>query len=698
SDKASVVADVVKEKPADVIKNESDKVSVVAAVVNEKPTDVIEKRLLMCLMRRILKISKKTGKPTDRVSKGKALDILKYKCKTELPKDNQKDNTKDKVPVVKESDKALADNADVGKALVKDKIKTTVKRQDDLAKVVKENVLAVVNDKASNVLKNKGKKSAVGKDKGLRDIPKDKPKNNAPDVVKEKSKLNPKQKVISSEIPVLRSKEKAKPKVKAKPNPKQKVKPEVKAKTDVRILRSEEKVVTRKRNLLKEDDNKRKVNVKLLKGRSKKEDSDSELETDEIVSSSDEVDHKPKKMKLKDSRVDMLNFLLERGFSSLHNVTIDKIPSKLGRFVVENFNEETYMLSLDSGDRERQVDHEFLRLWVGQFHPKPLKDIQVNDIASKLVVAQEVNFLFKVNFVTLFTSTMGMSDGLKGQICLDVVRRLRKDSVISDIDWCGYIYDCLQHSKLSLGTNHYLGPLTFLILLYLDSTKFDRFLVVCTRPQQHELELKNHVLGVLELHGEWTEAEGQETKGFMGDSETSKKEASEEKLSLICAKKVMLKEYLRKASLDYTSDGKFLDLHEKYVQLFKDPISFNDDGNGDNDSDDDANDGDGNRDNDSDDDANDDDGNGDDDTGNGDDDDGNEDDDAGVDDDVNEDDDDNVDDNGGSKKQVESMEKQSVDPTDPFGEENVFEEENDITCTPESYTQWLDENADFILE
>ncbi|GKG24219.1 hypothetical protein Tco_0392255, partial [Tanacetum coccineum] len=44
------------------------------------------------------------------------------------------------------------------------------------------------------------------------------------------------------------------------------------------------------------------------------------------------------------------------------------------------------------------------------------------------------------------------------------------------------------------------------------------------------------------------------------------------------------------------------------------------------------------------------------------------------------------DDNGGSKKHVESTGKQSVDPTDPTGEESIFEEENDITCTPESYT------------
>ncbi|GKF92895.1 hypothetical protein Tco_0279614, partial [Tanacetum coccineum] len=62
---------------------------------------------------------------------------------------------------------------------------------------------------------------------------------------------------------------------------------------------------------------------------------------------------------------------------------------------------------------------------------------------------------------------------------------------------------------------------------------------------------------------------------------------AEEKFSLICAERVMLEEYMREASLEYPSDGKFLALHEKYVNLFKDPISINDDGNEDNGGDDD---------------------------------------------------------------------------------------------------------------
>nr|GEX77562.1 hypothetical protein [Tanacetum cinerariifolium] len=89
-----------------------------------------------------------------------------------------------------------------------------------------------------------------------------------------------------------------------------------------------------------------------------------------------------------------------------------------------------------------------------------------------------------------------------------------------------------------------------------------------------ELELKDHVVGILDLHNEWNEAEVQESE-------------AEEKLSLIYAERVILKDCMRKASLKCPGDGKFVALYEKYVNLFKDPISFEDDGNEDNVGDDD---------------------------------------------------------------------------------------------------------------
>nr|GFB23550.1 ulp1 protease family, C-terminal catalytic domain-containing protein [Tanacetum cinerariifolium] len=103
------------------------------------------------------------------------------------------------------------------------------------------------------------------------------------------------------------------------------------------------------------------------------------------------------------------------------------------------------------------------------------------------------------------------------------------------------------------------------------------------------MELKDHVVGLLDLHDEWNEAEVQESQGLLVFRKLLRKryvdliKKAKEKLSLICAERVIFEDYMRKASLKCRGDGKFVALNEKYVNLFKDPISFEDDGNGDND-------------------------------------------------------------------------------------------------------------------
>ncbi|GKB49873.1 hypothetical protein Tco_0900626 [Tanacetum coccineum] len=234
--------------------------------------------------------------------------------------------------------------------------------------------------------------------------------------------------------------------------------------------------------------------------------------------------------------------------------------------------------------------------------------------------------------------------------------------------------------------------------------------------QRQELELKKRVVGLLDLNSDWTETEVKEAEGFIGSVENSEKEdlfkRAEEKLASICSERVRLEDLLRKANSDYHGDGKFVELQEKYVQVFKDPISFDvgmnsvdgddGDGNGDDDGtrDDDARgDSDVNRDDDNADSRNDDDVGGD---GNG-----------------NEDDAGNGDDeDGGCKsieKQVDATTKEvdattkevdattkEVDATtkevDATTKENVVEESDEITCTPESFSQWIDANSDFVLE
>nr|GEU83260.1 hypothetical protein [Tanacetum cinerariifolium] len=442
---------------------------------------------------------------------------------------------KEKPVVVKEklvgvTSKVSKGNDDVVKALV-------VTDKDDVAKepasvvgsvcdVVKEIAFDVVNEKASDALKNKAtdvKKKSVGKGKKSTV---DKPKDNMPNPKDNKSKAHS-----------------------------DKVNPYVKSKVVVRVSKSKETPVKRKRIVSNENDRKKKL----------------------------KVDRKRKKLKFKAGLKRKRSGSDSSDSSSID--TVKKIHDMLG-VPVGGYS----LFDLE----EREADHEFVKLWVGQFHPVELRDLRVNNIARKLVAAKEIDFLFKVNFLTLFTNTMGKADGLKGKICLDVVRRLREDSVISDIDWCGYIYDCLPDN----------------------STKFDRFLVVRIRPairnwstylmkQTQELELKYHLLGLLDLHVEWTKAEVQDAEGFIGSSEISEKEAlfkrAEEKLAEICSERVLLENLIRKASSDYPGDGKLVELQEKYVKVFRDPISFDvdvdagNDRNGDDDWDDDNdNDSDGN--------------------------------------------------------------------------------------------------------
>nr|GEW55925.1 hypothetical protein [Tanacetum cinerariifolium] len=342
----------------------------------------------------------------------------------------------DKAPVVKDKAPVVADKA----LIVANKHKADVVK---LSNVVADKLINVVVADNADVGKALGKKSIVGKDTGLSDILKYKPKNNAPKVVKERRKTELLEEKPKNNAPVV-FKERRKTEL-PKDNPKNKSKAHSEVPVAEKSIvvsekskpnpkhKSKETPVKRKMILLKEDDRKKKCkeNIKRLlnklKKKAKKEESD-----EEII---------PKK---------------EIWFSLSQNVTIDKIPSKLGG-PVGNYS----LIDLE----EKEVDHEFIRLWIGQFYPKPLKDIQVNDIASKLVVAQEFDFLFNFNVLTLFTNTMGMSDGLKDQICLDVVRHLRGDF----------------------------------------------------------LELKDHLLGILELHSDRNEAEGEETEGFTGDLKTYKK-------------------------------------------------------------------------------------------------------------------------------------------------------------------------------
>nr|GEW66051.1 hypothetical protein [Tanacetum cinerariifolium] len=228
---------------------EKDNPKVTSKVSDESvKAPVINESVKVSVVKKSVKASSVvTNKPSSENQDKIDVVVKKSVKSSSVVADNPSSVVADKVDVVvKNSVKASSVVADKPSGVVADKVD-----------VVKDKV-DVVADKASDALKNKltgkGKKPIVGKDK-------DKPKNIAPDVVKEKFKPNPTQKVISSEIPVLRlSKQEENPKVKATVN------------------------VKRKMILSKEDDRKKK-----LKGKLKKDVSCSKLETDVVDYSSDKL-------------------------------------------------------------------------------------------------------------------------------------------------------------------------------------------------------------------------------------------------------------------------------------------------------------------------------------------------------------------------------------------------------------------------
>nr|GEU84543.1 ribonuclease H-like domain-containing protein [Tanacetum cinerariifolium] len=368
-----------------------------------------------------------------------------------------------KVPIVKKSGKASNVVTDKSSSENQDKIDVVADKRSsvvaDKVDVVKDKV-DVVADKASDALKNKltgkGKKPVVGKSK--KDVSDSKLETDVVDyssdeVDRKRKKLKIKvglkrkrsgsdsfdsSKIDTKNIKLLISK--LEKNVKKQESDEDSVPKKFKKKLSKKVEKevSDEESLPKKGNkkltkkVKKEESNEDSIPKKGKK--KEKELAPKEAAHEEYLSSFPSFHARTTPSSffsaIKNSRVDILRFLTDIGFSSLHNVSIDHLPSKLGWFVVSKF--KSYMLIFDSGDKievtpskihdmlgvplggyslfdldERETDHEFVRKWAGQFYPLELKKVCVNDIAWKLIAAQEIDFLFKVNFLTLFTNTMG---------------------------------------------------------------------------------------------------------------------------------------------------------------------------------------------------------------------------------------------------------------------------------------------------
>ncbi|MFS7926063.1 hypothetical protein Hanom_Chr04g00292571 [Helianthus anomalus] len=182
------------------------------------------------------------------------------------------------------------------------------------------------------------------------------------------------------------------------------------------------------------------------------------------------------------------------GFGKLLTMGIEKITAKLAHYIVLNFNPET--MEIELGDKKIMVDKEaisqllgfpcgsliisenerlqerehIVNVWKSRY---PTFLVSTFQIGAK-IIENDYNeeILFKIDFLMLVITTL-IESNQNGTCKYQLLDLLRMENNFGDYDWCAYTMDALRGCKKNWKpynvNSQFAGPLTFLVLLYLDS-------------------------------------------------------------------------------------------------------------------------------------------------------------------------------------------------------------------------------------
>ncbi|PWA75107.1 hypothetical protein CTI12_AA228290 [Artemisia annua] len=295
--------------------------------------------------------------------------------------------------------------------------------------------------------------------------------------------------------------------------------------------------------------------------------------------------------------------LKDIGFERFINFPITELPEALLYYVVDKFHPTSMELRLEKGSikitkqrihdmigvsmgktkledlEQRDPDDPFIAEWESQY--SNVAKITPAAISTEITSTFDADFIFTINFLTLYASTMGKVDN-GAKVYRTVLQHVKENDVISDIDWCGYILECLRTSRHNWEK-----------LLYLDSTNFTKFQVMRHRPTMRSwntqamrkrigMEIKDNCLGKLEHHEEFDPEEEQTGLNFYKGTDVyteplppkrpeTKEEfvdKIEEKFENISNEKAELAETLKEGMQKFKGDKTLFSLCKKYKKMF----------------------------------------------------------------------------------------------------------------------------------
>lgn len=179
--------------------------------------------------------------------------------------------------------------------------------------------------------------------------------------------------------------------------------------------------------------------------------------------------------------------LREIGFGNLIEYKIKDVPTRLAYWLLDKFDEET--CSLDVNGKRIEITREvvrdvlgvpmgevhvdardgtdfrnpLVRRWKAQFDMS-LKRHHLTGLADVMLGNSNGGWMFKVNFLVLFFSTIGELNK-SNTANLKFIHLLNSEADIMKLDWCTYIIECLIKTKKSWNRKrHYNGPVILLLV------------------------------------------------------------------------------------------------------------------------------------------------------------------------------------------------------------------------------------------
>ena len=178
--------------------------------------------------------------------------------------------------------------------------------------------------------------------------------------------------------------------------------------------------------------------------------------------------------------------LCDLGLGSIARMTTNGLPYRLGFYVVDSFDPSNMHLKVSGGvilitirsihellgvptggvDLIEAPDTEFgfnlVKEWRQQFskpNPRP------SDVSRVILESDDFGLMFKVNFLVLFANLMADCNS-SGSCNLSFLSKIANEQMLSNIDWCEYLYERLRTSKERWKRDNpecfYSGPLTYL--------------------------------------------------------------------------------------------------------------------------------------------------------------------------------------------------------------------------------------------